>query len=680
MPEFGGLQIEVRCVRCGRLPTADIALYEMRNHLYICAFCRQEAEHKGKLIAWVNGSQALPQLSVAVAPISPVTLATGTQRTRPLTSALPPDNIFALLDLPLETPVPAIRETIKKQMAYWMKKPDSAEKKAMIARLREFMEKIQDEQAFAEYCENLRAQSRQKGGALSVGGQAVFTALEFLDACEKSWEGWADGERYLRNGRLRQWIAFQLQERELAATEARRCQTWTSVSDFRALNEMLYCMVPARPFRLYREEKWQPLDTVPSADTPATLAMLCDVHWSIAENHLYSGSMIYWLEHARGVPAVQAYYDTAIYGYATQRDDRGVGLELLLEYAVPGLTKPELVVEFDGQPGSYTLAGWDREIEHKPVAVTITNMTRGFTSLQVSLEQKANITGIEWVALRGPVAWRGRPGAGMPAKGNVVLANLEQLKWGHIYRRKFYVKRRGEQGDVSTSNYPITVQTMRFYQGLRGKLWMWGVRGGIPGFGWNFVTGILLTLMLTAILAGIISAIVPQAYFNLNEQPIDQLSFGIVLQAIAAGLVNVLHFSNFIPSHGFAFPLVAGVILGLAGFCIGRGKGHADYADRRNAVAFRKLLVWFSLIFAGILLWRDGGFSAIVDVSKSNTGYYSNGPGIPLVVIALQVVLGTLLAALLFFLVGCILSSIHYRLEKNLRKRYAPLTDLPGRL
>lgn len=677
VPESGGLQIEVRCVRCGRLPTADVALYEMRNHLYICALCRQEAEHKGKQIAWVNSSQALPQLTAAV-PVDSVTIAAGAQKTRPLTGNLPPDSIYAILELPLDTPISGIRDAIKQSMAYWMKRPDSAEKKAMIARLREFMEKIQDEQAFEEYRENLKANSRQKGGALSVGGKSVFTAREFLDACERSWEGWADGERYLRNGRLRQWIAFQLQERELAATEAKRCQTWTSVSDFRALNEMLYCMVPERPFRLYREEKWQSLESVPSANSTAELAVLCDIHWNIAENHLYSGSMVYWLEHARGVPGVQAYYDTAIYGYAEQRDDRGVGLELVLEYAVPGLAKPELVVDFDGQPGSYTLNGWDCEIEHKPVAVTIANRTRGFTSLNISLEQKAQVIGLDWIMLRGPGVVRGRPGAGMPSKGNTIQTNMHLLKRGQTYRRKVLVSMCGERGQTSTTEYPVTVRTLSYYQGLRGKLWLWGLRGWIPGFGWSFAPGALLTVILTAIISGIIARIVPQAYFNLSGLPIDQLSFGMVLQAAAAGLVNVLHFSDFLPGHELAFPLVAGTLLGLAGGIAGCGKGHADFTGGRHAKAFLKWVAGFSAILLLMLLWRDGGFSAI-SAANSNSGYYGSGPNNYLALIALQAVLGTLLAALFFFLSGCVLALIQYHLEKYLRRRYASLTDLPGR-
>src|SRR5579859_147290 len=197
MPEFSGLQIEARCVKCGRLPVADITLYEMQNHLYICNLCRLEAERKGKQIAWVNGTQAELPLTSPSVPLGSLMMPTGSQKTRTSTSDIPPDSLFALLELPLDTPVLRIRETTRQQMALWMRKPDSGEKKAMIIRLREWMEKIQDEEAFEAYRESLRTLSRKEGSALSVGGRSVLTAQEFLDACEKSLEGWADGERYL---------------------------------------------------------------------------------------------------------------------------------------------------------------------------------------------------------------------------------------------------------------------------------------------------------------------------------------------------------------------------------------------------------------------------------------------------------------------------------------------------
>jgi hypothetical protein len=666
MPEFGGLQIEVRCVRCGRLPTADITLYEMQNHLYICNICRLEAERKGKHIAWVKGTQ------VESSPLASLAMPTDSLRTRPLTSNLPPDSVFAMFELPLDTSIPQIRETTRQQMSLWMRKPDSAEKKAMINRLREWMEKIQDEQSFEAYRESLRTLTRKEGSALSVGGRSVLTAQEFLEACEKSQEGWADGERYLRTGQLRQWILFQLEDRDLAA-EARRYQTQTGVSDFRALNEMLYCFVPERPFRLYQHERWQALDTVPSATTPGELATLCDTHWSIAENHLYNGTLVFWLERSRGIQGLKAYYDTALAGYATQEQDRGVGLELLLERAVPGLKKPKLVVAFDGNEGSYTLNTWDREIEHKPITVTVTNVTRGFTSVDIALQPGPGGAEPEWITMY-PTTLRGRPGAGLPGRTAIALTKLEQLKRGRTYRRTLSMRVRGEHGQPSEEKFPLILHTMWFFQGLRGKLWMWGLRGGIPGLAWNFAAGALLTFLPFLL----IPELFPSAFSNWYDQLGSQISFNVVLQAVATGLVDVLHFTDLFPGYSFTFPVVTGAILGFVGFWVGIGKGHTDYPDQRNASGFRQGAFWLSVLFVAVLLYRDGGYS-VIGAALQNTGYYGIYRNYQ-ILNAIQYGSGALIGWLLIFLIACILASIHYRLEKYVRNHYQALLNPAGRL
>ena len=672
MPEFGGLQIEVRCVRCGRLPTADVTLYEMQNHLYICNYCRQEAEQQGKQIAWVGGAQM--QSMLPMTPSFPLPMPTSPARTRQLTDNLPPDSVWARLELPLDMPFSGIRQTVRAQIQLWSKKPDSAEKRTRIALLRECMEQLQDEEAFEEERERLRAIMRKEGSTLSVGGQAVLTASEFLEACEKTQEGWADGERYLRSGQLRQWILFQLEDRELA-TQARHYQTSTDVSDFRALNEMLYCLVPARPFRLYKREAWQKFDTVPSAETPRELAMLCDMHWETAIPHLYEGSMLYWLGHSRGIQRLHAYYETAVASYANEWQDRGIGLELVLERAVPELEKPQLVVAFDGNIGSYTLKHWDREIPHKAIDVTVTNVTRGFTSLDIALQERLDITGPDWIRLDSSPSLRGRPGAGMPGRARLDLENLSQLKRGRTYQRKLYMRVRGENGRIVEQSFPIILKTERFYEGMRGRLWAWGLRGDIPGLFWNAAAGGLLALLLF----WLIPAIVPQSFFGWYDQVGSTISLGNVLQAIVAGLANTLRFDALIPGHPLAFPLVVAAVMGFVGFWTGIGKGHSDYEERQNAAGFRKGVFWLSLFFVFYLLYPDGGYSAIgaaFQQGGNNLGsYYTNY----LIMNALQYSISALLAGLLIFLLACLLASVHYRLENALRYHYWAMLNPPGR-
>lgn len=673
MPEFGGLQIEVRCVRCGRLPTADVTLYEMQNHLYICNYCRQEAEQRGKQIAWVGGAQM--QSMLPMTPFFPLPTPTGPARTRQLTGDLPPDSVWARLELSLDTPFSKIRQIVREQMQLWSKKPDSAEKRTRIALLRECMEQLQDEEAFGEERERLRAIMRKEGSALSVGGQAVLTASEFLEACEKTQEGWADGERYLRTGQLRQWILFQLEDRELA-TQARNYQTWTDVSDFRALNEMLYRLVPERPFRLYKREAWQELNTVPSAQTPRELAMLCDIHWETALPHLYEGSLLYWLEQSRGIQGLQAYYETAIAGYADEQQDRGVGLELMLERAVPELEKPQLTVDFDGDRGSYTLKNWDREIPHKAIDVTVTNVTRGFISLDIALQGRPDTTEPDWIHLySSSTSLRGRPGAGMPGSARLDLENLSQLKRGRTYRRKLFIRVRGEGVQFKEQAFPIGMKTMSFFQGLRGRLWMWGLRGDIPGLFWNAAAGGLLALFLF----WLIPALVPQTFFGWPGQVGSQLSPGTILQAVLAGLANTLRFDGLIPGYPLAFPLVVAAIMGFVGLWTGIGKGHSDYKERQNAAGFRKGAFWLSLFYVFYLLYPDGGYSAIGAAFQQGGNNFGSYDTSYLIMNALQYSISALLAGLLIFLLACLLASVHYRLEKALRYHYGAMLNPPGR-
>src|SRR5947209_16563519 len=335
MTDYSGLQIDVRCIKCGRLPTADITLFEMQNHLYICNVCRQQAEQSGKQIRWVNGSR--PQISVpGTIPMSP----------RVLVNNLPSNSLFAMLNLPLTASIEEIEAAIGQRMRQLLREEDSPERTQRIEQLHEWQDMVEDPETLEKYKNTLKP-TRHSGQALSVGGRLVYNAEEFLTACEDSREGWADGERYLRMGQLQHWIIFQIEHRDLAA-KIRYYQNLKTVSNFRAFNEALYCLVPERPFRLYSEDVWQSLNVLPSAATPEELARLCDIHWKLGEYHLYEGSLGYWLEESRGIKGLKEYYQTAVEGYAKKGFDRGVGLELLLEHAVPSLLKPNLVVTFDG--------------------------------------------------------------------------------------------------------------------------------------------------------------------------------------------------------------------------------------------------------------------------------------------------------------------------------------------
>jgi hypothetical protein len=200
---------------------------------------------------------------------------------------------------------------------------------------------------------------------------------------------------------------------------------------------------------------------------------------------------------------------------------------------------------------------------------------------------------------------------------------------------------------------------------------MWGLRGNIPGLLWNFVAGVLLSWLFFIL----IPRLVPPAYMNWYDQFGGQISLNMVLQAIVAGLVEVLAFTRLIPGYEVAFPLLAGIILGFVGFWVGIGKGHTDYADRRNAAVFRKAAFWLSIIFAGVLFYRVGGYDAIMAAVKSNGSYYTNYQ----IVTVIQYASGALITGLLIFFIACVLASIHYRLEKYLGTYYQALLNPTGR-
>ncbi len=663
MTDYSGLQIDIRCFKCSRLPTADVTLYEMQNHLYICSICRQQVEQSGKQIRWVNGSQ-------------PVSLPTSPLKSGVLTNKLPPESLFAKLDLPLGASVEEIEAAIGQSMRQLLREEDSPERTQKIEQLHEWRDLIEDPTRFADYRDSLEDRlkpARRTGQALSVGGRLVYNAEQFLSACEDSREGWADGERYLRMGQLQHWIIFQLEDRELA-NKIRFYQNLKAVSTFRAFNEALYCLVPERPFRFYKEDVWQPLNTVPSASTPEELARLCDIHWKLGEHHLYEGSLGYWLEESRGIQGLKTYYKAAVEGYAKRGKDRGVGLELLLERAVPTLPKPKLVVTFDGTEGQYTLNGWDREIPHQPITVKATNTTRGFTSVDLVLKQPPPGTEPQWIVLNNsaPVHIAGTPGDGeMPASKVITPMNLQMLSRGRKYQRTLTMSVAGAYDQPpTTQEFPITLRTQSFFQGLRGILWRWGLRGGFVGFAWNFAVGAALAFLPYLI----IPAIIPATHLN---QIAHDFSLGTtMMEYLVAGIVALL-LHPFGDSNTFinSFPLVVGGMTGLVGFVVGKGKGHANYSEKRSASAFRKGAVWLALIFVVALLVIDQGGSAIGQALQYGGSYNGNS----YVLNAFFLAGGSITISLLSFIIACIVATMRYHAEEYLRNRYKKLLNPPGR-
>lgn len=656
MTDFNGLQIDIRCIKCGRLPTANVALFEMQNHLYICTICGQEAEKAGKQIRWI--SQPVSSTSISPAPTATAVRTPG--------SNLPPNSLFAILNLPLNASIEEIEAAIAQRMRLLLREEDSPERTQKIEQLHEWQEKTEDPVALEAYRDSFK-NKRPAGQALSVGGRLVYTAEEFLQACEDSHEGWADGERYLRMGQLQHWIIFQIEDRNLAA-KIRYYQNRKDISTFRAFNEALYCMVPERPFRFYKQETWEAIGSLSSASTPEELAQKCDLYWQLAEYHLYNGSLAYWLGDARGIAGLKEYYTTVISTFANKGQERGLGLELLLEKALPALPRPHLVVTFDGTEGQYTLDKWDRELPHLPITVKVTNTTRGFTSIDMILEPAHNTLEPQWITLNNsaPVHITGTPGSEtVPAVRNLTFMNLSRLDRGKKYRRTLTLLQAGEPGQPQIKQqFPITLRTQSFFAGLRGILWRWGLRGGLVGLAWNFSAGALLAFLLYRI----IPIVIPDAY--LNNLP-DTLSFTACLQLMVDGAVTLLRVPAIPHFPQITFPLIVGAITGLAGFGVGYGKGHMDYGEKRGAKTFRALAFWLSVAFVVMLFVVDQtGIPITQALQYPTTGnildsFYAGG--------------GSILLGLLILFIAFFLAFIRYQVERSIRTRYKKLLNIPGR-
>jgi hypothetical protein len=423
---------------------------------------------------------------------------------------------------------------------------------------------------------------------------------------------------------------------------------------------MLYCLDPERPFRLYEQDSWQDMQSVLSATRPMELAQLCDAHWKTAERHLYTGSMVLWLERSQNIAELREYYNRAIAGYETDNHarDRGVGLELLLEYAVKGLEKPNLVVTFDEQVGGYTLKGWDCEIAHKPITLTITNTTRGYVSAAVSLQGKKDPTEPDWVNFTTKLVTSTSTSKQI-AKEQIYLQNLFSLRRGHTYRRRLLLATRQEFGQLPQSQeFDIALKAMSFYQGLRGKLWAFGLRGGFVGLFWHFVGAALLALLPFLL----VQKLMPQEFLYLLS---TDITVNTVLQRVGGGVLFAMQFLQ------YKFILITAGIVGFVGFWTGISRGHEDYTTKRGAHTLRLGGFWLALIFAIILPFWDQGSSLL-----TQSYYYNKNIQILNII---YFVGASIVIWLLIFLITLILAAIRAKLEQALRAHYAFLLNPPGR-
>jgi hypothetical protein len=662
MPEAHGLQIDLQCVKCGRPPTADVPLFEMQNHLHICNQCRIEEEKRGKHIAWVDGLQ-LDTSTHAIQEASTPPKFSGESSQEKSAGT----GIFAALEVSTEASSEEVVEGIKKKMRYWMRQPASSEKDQTIDQLREWQQEINNDTQFLvkQRAKQPRAQSR--GSALHIGSDEVYTIQEFVNACEQSSEGWRAGETYLRSGELEYWIYSQIGNP--AWTEQVHKTAQSRQTDFQALNYVLYFLSPERPFRLYRQNAWEDVKAVHTATTQEELARLSDLYWVEAQTHLYNGAMIFWLEYSRHIQDLALWCRASIQEYWRDHQHRGLGLELLLEQVVPTLKRPEIVVTFENSRDRYVLEDWDNEIPHQLIHLNINNETRGATILNLELVRPESSIDPDWLYLDGtkqkqkvpapppsqtdkalgeaeptdkmiPLRIYTRPGERNSVIKALFLQNLADLEYGetYTYTLRMSILREYQQPPVMR-DFPITIHTMLFRDGFRRQLWKWGLRGHLPGLGWNFLMGAALALLVL-----LLADRIPYSISNQSNQ------FQLFLFEVKETLVAYL---------SIKFVLMSAAITGFIGLCVGGGKGHANYSAASNANDFRRWGFWCAFIPFGILLYLE-------------RSYLDRGT-LPLLSIGIDLTIG-----IIVYFIIIILSFVRSLIEQSLRKQNIELLKPQG--
>jgi len=660
----------------------------MRNHLYICTHCRQIEEQKGKQIAWKDGIEMTPSTQLTTHNVLV---------TQPVshTTTIPKNSLFGVLGIPLTASPLEVETAIGNKMRSWMQEPGSDEQMRVIEQLREWQEALVSDSQFLQKQVEKAQPPQSRGSALIIEGKLVYTAQELLRECEANEKGWLYAEGLLRKGELQSWILFHLGNRMVANEADRFAQA--NIPLFRVLNYTLYRLVPERRFRFYSREAWQAINSIPEIDTPDELARRCDQFWGIGEWHLYKGAMVAWLEFSQGCRDLSQYYGTAIKPYAEDRLKRGLGLELILERVTPKLAHPKLTVAFNGlQDDSYVLETWDREISSPPITVQINNTTRGFSSITLEIvnkNQKLSAIEPDWIYLADsrpvvvpginvplpyppapgmnpplpypsappiqsvPVHIAGRKGAGIPADRKIMLTNLEKLKRGKRYERTLRISEQREYGNKPVIHeYPIALKTMSYFQGFRGLLWRFGLRGDIPGLVWNAGIGMLLAFTISQVL------------FKTVHLPYNQWYSEASAYLDASGVLHVcfIGFFTFLQQiPHISFILITGIITGITGLFTGIGKGHTSYRERDSRHSFVKSTFLLSLLFFPVLLYLTDSYPVL----QAAVSYSSNSNTVAI----LFDMGGSFLICCLIFLIACMIARIRTWTEKILRIQYKEL-------
>jgi hypothetical protein len=433
--------------------------------------------------------------------------------------------------------------------------------------------------------------------------------------------------------------------------------------DFFTLNCILYRLLPERPFRLYQQDQWQPLDSMHSVSTVEQLIQSCDRQWPVLVYHLYGGALLTWLKYSQQCLGIDGWYQSTIALYAQLGHPyQSVGLEFLLEHLSPSLPRPAFAIE-----GVYSLVQWDSEIHHEPLPFVIQNITRGATFFYVMLEIRQN--NAFWMNLRSPHviqlqnapidvqsphAFCGPFYSGLGRQDriavNLLLQDLPHLGYGKTYHAVLRLMvQTADKGWSPACEGSIVISTMEYQQGFRRHLWRWGLRGGLPGLIENAIAGLAMSLIIFLLVLTFVHVQYsdPKDFFN------------TLLLASIDGMGGIV--TSFL---GYKFILITGAVTGILGSLIGWKEGHAHYSATKNAKDYTSAGKMCCLLFFLILLYLSWGYepAGVVDGAW----------------LRFAQVVGSLLTSLLFLIVICILVFIRFLVEWLLRQSYSELLKPQG--
>ena len=117
-----GLQIHPRCVKCDRENSADIVLYELRNHAYICDTCYNteiQTNHRPPQLL-ENMPQTPPPSGGRPTRVLNNTTSSKTQQLQPskrqtTSLRLPPDSMYAVFGLSLAATATELQHEIEQK-------------------------------------------------------------------------------------------------------------------------------------------------------------------------------------------------------------------------------------------------------------------------------------------------------------------------------------------------------------------------------------------------------------------------------------------------------------------------------------------------------------------------------------------------------------------------------------